>query len=154
MKINDKLKEMLIDPIIGVLLGVIVLIALAPSMAFAQTYTWDDFTPNKDKPAEETTTPSTQRTYIPVYRLYNQYTGEHLYTISETENYNLSTYHGWTAEGIAWSAPSISDYPVYRLYNPYISDHLYTTDINEYNSLPANGWTQEGIAYLPVIQSL
>jgi uncharacterized delta-60 repeat protein/uncharacterized repeat protein (TIGR01451 family) len=32
----------------------------------------------------------------------------------------------------------------YRLYNDGTKEHLYTTDLNEYNTLGANGWNQEG----------
>jgi hypothetical protein len=35
----------------------------------------------------------------------------------------------------------------YRLYHAGTLEHLYTTDLNEYNVLGANGWTQEGVAY-------
>jgi hypothetical protein len=35
----------------------------------------------------------------------------------------------------------------YRLYHGGTLEHLYTTDLNEYNVLSANGWTQEGVAY-------
>lgn len=36
---------------------------------------------------------------------------------------------------------------VYRLYNQYDGDHLITTDVNEYNSLEAIGWTKEGVQW-------
>ena len=81
-----------------------------------------------------------------VYRLYNQYTGEHFYTLSKEENDSLVNV-GWTAEGATWQAPKTSDTPVYRLYNPYTSDHHYTKDKNEYNTLGEIGWTQEGVAF-------
>jgi hypothetical protein len=35
----------------------------------------------------------------------------------------------------------------YRLYHDGTKEHLYTTDKNEYNTLGARGWTQEGVAY-------
>lgn len=40
--------------------------------------------------------------------------------------------------------------PVYRLYNPnapQAAQHLYTTDRQEYDSLPAHGWIQEGAVF-------
>jgi parallel beta-helix repeat protein len=35
----------------------------------------------------------------------------------------------------------------YRLYNNGTKEHLYTTDLNEYNVLGGQGWSQEGPAY-------
>lgn len=32
-----------------------------------------------------------------------------------------------------------------KLSNPSTGEHIYTTDLNEYNVLGANGWSQEGI---------
>ncbi len=42
---------------------------------------------------------------------------------------------------------SLALIPRYRLYNPFDFKHHYTTDLNEYNTLGAQGWNQEGIAY-------
>ena len=87
-----------------------------------------------------------------LYRLYNPYTGEHLYT-SLAEERDQLTPLGWVYEGIGWSACDPDDLgasedlvPVYRLYNPYApgGDHHYTTDENEYNELKDEGWIQEG----------
>lgn len=80
-----------------------------------------------------------------IYRLYNQWSGEHLFTTSVTE-YDSDAALGWTKEGVAWIAPSTGT-PVYRLYNPYSGDHLYTTDADEYASLASIGWRQEGVAF-------
>lgn len=83
---------------------------------------------------------------IKMYRLYNQWTGEHFYTGNYGEFdtlYNL----GWNDEGVGWIAPSISDYPVYRLYNPYSSDHHYTMSEDEYNACIAQGWSGEGVGW-------
>ncbi|HJA29856.1 MAG TPA: hypothetical protein IAA15_09885 [Candidatus Olsenella pullicola] len=83
-----------------------------------------------------------------MYRLYNPWTGEHLYTASE-EEYGLLPSCGWRAEGVAWTAPTKSQTPVWRLYNPYApgGDHHYTTSEQEYNQLQAIGWEGEGIAW-------
>jgi hypothetical protein len=90
------------------------------------------------------------------YRLYSPVTLEHLYT-SQYEYQYLSNQIdpnccGWTAEGAiykVWSGPGTygakAAVPSYRLYNPASSQHHWTTDLNEYNVLPAYGWTQEGI---------
>ncbi len=87
-----------------------------------------------------------------MYRIYNPWTGEHLYT-SDADEKDSNVKLGWRYEGIEWIAPkqtkSTSYKPVYRLYNPYVSggDHHYTTNESEYKSLPADGWKQEGVAW-------
>ena len=37
--------------------------------------------------------------------------------------------------------------PVYRLYNSITSEHLFTADFDEYSSLTAHDWQQEGVAW-------
>lgn len=71
---------------------------------------------------------------VPVYRLYNPVTGNHLYTTDENEKYVLYAKEGWGYEGVAWYAPT-SGTGVYRLYNSALHNHLYTTDTNEINTL-------------------
>ncbi|MGN0287692.1 MAG: hypothetical protein ACI4B6_08500 [Atopobiaceae bacterium] len=83
---------------------------------------------------------------VPMYRLYNQWSGEHLFTLSKDEVDSLTSI-GWKYEGVAWQSPIGSDSPVYRLYNPYSGDHFYTSSENEYNSLGEIGWNQEGVAF-------
>lgn len=82
---------------------------------------------------------------VEVYRLYNPYSGEHLYTLSSSERDHLSSI-GWNYEGIGWYAPTSGD-SVYRLYNPYSGDHLYTTSSSEYASLQTIDWKGEGTAW-------
>jgi hypothetical protein len=84
---------------------------------------------------------------VTMYRLYNSYTGEHLYTSSEAERDNLKSV-GWNYEGEAWTAPS-SGTEVHRLYNPYVEggDHHYTTNVAEVEMLKAAGWSYEGVAW-------
>lgn len=82
---------------------------------------------------------------VNMFRLYNRYTGEHLFTTDSVELVELVKV-GWIYEGTGWIAPSVG-VPVYRLYNPYASDHHYTMDVNEYNELKKVGWKQEGIAF-------
>ena len=83
-----------------------------------------------------------------VYRLYNQYTGEHFYTTNYDEMQNLKAL-GWNFEGEGWIAPQTSSTKVYRLYNPYApgGDHHYTTSEEEYNALKDAGWSQEGVVF-------
>ena len=85
-------------------------------------------------------------TRVTMTRLYNKYSGEHLYTSDADEVADL-TARGWKNEGTAWVAPSVSSTPVYRLYNPYSGDHLFTTDEDEYAKCQAAGWNGEGIAW-------
>ena len=91
------------------------------------------------------TSQSTAR--ITMYRLYNQWTGEHFYTASATERSRLVDV-GWDYEGVGWYAPKSGD-PVYRLYNPYAEggDHHYTRDLGEYRTLQKLGWRAEGTGW-------
>lgn len=83
---------------------------------------------------------------LPVYRLYNKWSGEHLYTTDISEYHYLPTI-GWRGEGEAWVSYTKvhpDDHPVYRLYNPYTGDHHYTKDLEEYSYLQDLGWRGEG----------
>lgn len=84
--------------------------------------------------------------YIDMYRLFNPYNGEHLYTSSSSEC-NALVADGWKYEGIGWVAPTKSKTPVFRLYNRYSGDHHYTTSSNERDSMVRNGWEYEGIGW-------
>ena len=79
-----------------------------------------------------------------VYRLYNKWSGEHLFT-TEAKEYEDCGRQGWTQEGVAWDAPDPSDTPVYRLYNKFNGEHLYTTSRREHDILVAKKWTSEGV---------
>lgn len=83
-----------------------------------------------------------------MYRLYNPYNGEHLYTANTLERDFLDSI-GWNYEGIGWIAPQGSNTPVYRLNNPFsaLGDHHYTTSIEEYETLQELGWKGEGVAW-------
>ena len=87
---------------------------------------------------------------LPMYRCYNPYTGEHLYTASGEEYYSLcfAPGAGWEAEGVGWVAPA-SGAPVYRLYNPYVAggDHHYTLSASERDALVEAGWRDEGVGW-------
>ena len=104
----------------SMLLTLLLALALAPGLAFA-----DDG--------------------IPMYRLYNPWSGEHFYTanIEECDNVHNA---GWTYEGIGWVAPSTGD-PVYRLYNSFAGDHHYTMSAEERDVLVAAGWNDEEIGW-------
>lgn len=83
---------------------------------------------------------------VPMYRLYNRWSGEHLFTTDASEYAYLATL-GWTQEGVAWYAPASGGTPVWRLYNPYSGDHLYTGSVSEYAYLGSIGWRQEGESF-------
>lgn len=81
-----------------------------------------------------------------VFRLYNPYSGEHFYTVNQSERRLLMNL-GWTSEGYGWFASDSSQTPVYRLYDPNAGDHHFTMDQNEYEALALAGWKQEGVAW-------
>lgn len=83
---------------------------------------------------------------VPMYRLYNRWSGEHLFTTDYSEYSYLGSI-GWTQEGVAWNAPASGGTPVWRLYNPYSGDHLYTGSASEYAYLGSIGWRQEGESF-------
>lgn len=85
----------------------------------------------------------TSPTYI--YRLYNPYSSEHLFTTDANERGTLVSL-GWNDEGIGWSAPS-SGKETYRVFNPYSREHHYTTDANERDTLVKLGWRYEKVAW-------
>lgn len=79
---------------------------------------------------------------VPVYRLYNPYTQEHLLTGEEEKDILVSA--GWSLDGLAWKAPT-TGYPVYRLYNPYGDFHFYSTSEEEIATLTPLGWAVDGV---------
>jgi hypothetical protein len=82
-----------------------------------------------------------------VYRLYNPELRNHLYTTDTNEVQVLTASHGWQADNngkpVFYSGGTV---PIYRVYNEGLSGmHHLTSDYNEYITLPAYGWSQEGI---------
>ena len=99
---------------------------------------------------------------IDVVRLYNPWTGEHLFSADQAE-VAAREKDGWKNEGTFWKAYAhVGDWQmkfaggqkwgtaVYRLYNANNGEHLYTTSHAEYNNLKAIGWTGEGISFYSV----
>lgn len=84
--------------------------------------------------------------YAILYRLYNETTGEHLFTPKEAEKNNLVAV-GWKLEGAAGLIPATEGDEVYRLYNPWTGEHHYTTDTNEVQNLVKIGWKDEGVCF-------
>lgn len=98
--------------------------------------------------------------HVSFYRLYNSYSGEHLFTTDAGERDALAKI-GWSVEsggeddpssaglvGMFEDLPENDDYrPIYRLYNPYSpqGEHHYTTSKDEYDQLQTIGWVGEGV---------
>lgn len=100
----------------------------------------------------------------PVLRLFNQYTGEHLYTTS-TEEYNARVANGWTGEGVSFysvaanadGTPKTAEDSekvvvknkvdsVYRMFNPFVQvgTHLYG-GFEENAKCLADGWKADNV---------
>lgn len=84
-------------------------------------------------------------TLVPIYRLYNPYTLEHLLTANGSEKDELLDI-GWQLDGIAWKAP-IPGNAVFRLYNPYDDWHTYSMSEEEIDMLTALGWKVDGVVF-------
>ena len=83
---------------------------------------------------------------IEMFREYNKYDGQHLFT-QDAQERDYITSVGWTFEDIGWTAPNWKKNPVYRLYNQYNGDHHYTMSTKEYDKCEKDGWTKEGVAF-------
>lgn len=81
-----------------------------------------------------------------MYRLYNPWTGEHLFTTSKKERDDLVS-KGWRFENAAIRVHTQLGDPVYRLLNPWTGEHHYTTDAKEVEQDVQAGWKNEGIAF-------
>jgi len=81
-----------------------------------------------------------------MYRLYNPWTGEHLFTISPKEKDN-DVAAGWTFEGTVGKALLEKGDPVYRLLNPTTGEHHYTMAQDEVKNCVAAGWKDEGVVF-------
>jgi subtilisin family serine protease len=81
-----------------------------------------------------------------VYRLYNPYRHDHLYSHTSNEGYQ----YGYNLEGIAFylaSAPATGHVALYRCYRPSALTHFLSTDAG------CEGWTTEGsMGYIATTQ--
>ena len=98
--------------------------------------------------------------YVPVYRLYNTITSEHLFTTNKSEydsfvEKSKGKQDFWIGEGIDWLAEATPQVPdastVRRLYNKDLgamgrSSHYYSKDESEIAILLKNGWVDDGAA--------
>ena len=99
-----------------------------------------------DEEAKAEEKPADDVKRVDILRLYNEWSGEHVYTTSETERDSLVK-AGWAYEGAAWQEPEKSKKPVYRVYNPNAGDHHYTLYKSEVDSLVAQEWKSEGVVW-------
>lgn len=83
----------------AVIMSVSMAFTFAPSVAYAEV---------EDNEVET----------VPVYGLYNPNSGEHFFTISESEAQGLLKI-GWKEGDVKWKAPTEGE-AVYRLYNPNV----------------------------------
>ncbi len=90
---------------------------------------------------------------VPVYRLYNPWDGQHLFTADEGEVKVLLPL-GWKDEGVAYRAYGKSQKPqgadvvdVHRLLNKYNDDHFMSGSEEEIANLVSNGWKDEGTSF-------
>jgi alpha-tubulin suppressor-like RCC1 family protein len=97
--------------------------------------------------------PEPATTTVTQYRLYSDFTKEHLYT-TDLNEYNVLGANNWIQEGVAYRMLTNGVYngvaatiPMYRLYHAGILQHHWTTDSNEVIVLCANTqWEYEGVA--------
>lgn len=84
----------------------------------------------------------------PMFRLLNQNTGDHFYTISESEAANAISFYGYGSEGVVcYVMPVLNAVPLFRLLNVESGDHFYTTSMDEANNAIASyGYMTEGTA--------
>lgn len=87
----------------------------------------------------------------PVFRLYNPFSGDHHYTLSDNEYQSLSGL-GWVREGIAWYGDDDGSVKLFRFFNPNVSvgAHHYTSSAEERMRMVSDGWVYEGLAWFGV----
>ena len=88
-----------------------------------------------------------------LYRLYNPYTHEHLFTTDAAEKDNLVSL-GWNFEGTTGRVYMHGEKGgVYRLYNPTTGEHHYTTKEDEVAACVKAGWKNEGVKFFSVLDA-
>jgi predicted Zn-dependent protease len=96
--------------------------------------------------------PSNDPGAAPVYRFYDAQTGDHFYTISQSEFDHANTLPAMHLEGVAFyedASARPGDAAVYRFYDTGSGQHLYTAGVAEMNSLAASdpAMKLEGVAF-------
>lgn len=82
---------------------------------------------------------------IPIYRVYNPNSGEHLHTMNGNEK-DFLVRLGWRYEGISMRVLG-SGRELFRIYNPNSGEHFFTLNGAERDHLKSLGWRYEGIAW-------
>lgn len=82
---------------------------------------------------------------IPIYRVYNPNSGEHLHTMNANEKESL-VHLGWHDEGISMFVNGTGR-QLFRMYNPNSGEHFYSLNGNERDNLRKHGWHYEGVAW-------
>lgn len=85
---------------------------------------------------------------VPLFRLYQPYTGDHFYTIDAAERDAALASGSYVYEGMAgWAFDAMAPgrKALYRAYNPQTGQHLFTGGASLYNGLPSP-WIREGVA--------
>lgn len=82
---------------------------------------------------------------IPIYRVYNPNSGEHLHTMNGNEK-DFLVRLGWRYEGISMRVLG-SGRELFRIYNPNSGEHFFTLNGAERDRLKSLGWRYEGIAW-------
>ncbi|MGG5373425.1 C39 family peptidase [Enterococcus sp. AZ196] len=82
---------------------------------------------------------------IPIYRVYNPNSGEHLHTMNGNERNHLVRL-GWRDEGISMYVDGTGN-QLFRLYNPNSGEHFFTLNAKERDNLKRHGWRYEGVAW-------
>ena len=91
--------------------------------------------------------------FASMYRLYNPYTHEHLFTTDAAEKDNLVSL-GWNFENVTGKVYMHGEKGgVYRLYNPTTGEHHYTTKEDEVAACVKAGWRNEGVKFFSVLDA-
>ena len=91
--------------------------------------------------------------FAAMYRLYNPYTHEHLFTTDAAEKDNLVSL-GWNFENVTGKVYMHGEKGgVYRLYNPTTGEHHYTTKEDELAKCVKAGWRNEGVKFFSVLDA-
>src|SRR5207245_2317403 len=104
-----------------------------------------------DGAAFNTTNPASVPSAIPVWRLYNSSTSQHLWTTSQADILNATQHAGYHVEGVAfYSAPQDAPgaYLVWRLYNPRTYQHVWSGSYPSILLMTQQlGFQEEGIGF-------
>lgn len=87
---------------------------------------------------------------MPVWRLYNQKTGDHMWSTAQNEIDFLTQQAGYKLQGIAFhmAPPEAAKVVIWRLYNPQTYQHIWTGSQDVINAATQNGgYKLEGIAF-------